>query len=55
VAYKYRLHEDAQQELNEILRWYINNGGIDVADRFVVKLNTVVEILEDFPNIRAAV
>jgi plasmid stabilization system protein ParE len=47
---EYRIIDVAQQELNEILKWYIDNGGIVVADKFSMRIESVIDILEMVPE-----
>jgi plasmid stabilization system protein ParE len=48
--YKYRIIAPAKKELGEILKYYIDEGGIELADRFSIKYESMIEVLEIFPE-----
>ncbi|MDR0843337.1 MAG: type II toxin-antitoxin system RelE/ParE family toxin [Acidobacteriota bacterium] len=48
--YKFNFVDEAKKEYEAAARYYLDNGGIDVAERFVLKVDTVIEMLEMWPN-----
>ena len=48
--YKFRFVKEAEQEYDAAALYYAENGGIDVAERFIIKVDTVIEMLEMYPN-----
>ncbi|GHU06924.1 hypothetical protein FACS189431_0630 [Alphaproteobacteria bacterium] len=51
MGYKYTIIPAAQKEYDEIIKYYVENADIMVAENFALKIRFLVETLEDFPEI----
>ncbi len=54
MAYKIEWTENAKQDLKEIIEYLVEEWSVDVAENFVDKLDSMLELLENSPFIGTA-
>jgi plasmid stabilization system protein ParE len=48
--YRFRFTDEAREEYEATAVYYAENGGLDVANRFTITVDTVIGMLEMWPG-----